>query len=130
MQEINILLASQTLYGGAYDCAIWRAFARRGVGFGAVQGSVNSITDQTPAFDLPPSCVLAGPTVTINQAAAQPDPTSVSPINFTVVFNEAVTGFATGDVTLGGTAGATISTVTGGPTTFNVAVSGMTPAER
>ncbi|MBL7701932.1 MAG: proprotein convertase P-domain-containing protein, partial [Ferruginibacter sp.] len=67
----------------------------------------------------------AAPTVTINQAAAQPDPTSASPINFTVVFNEAVTGFATGDVTLAGTAGATTATVTGGPTTYNVAVSGM-----
>ncbi|MFZ1305437.1 MAG: reprolysin-like metallopeptidase, partial [Ferruginibacter sp.] len=65
------------------------------------------------------------PTVTINQAAAQADPTSTSPINFTVVFNEAVTGFATGDVTLSGTAGATTAVVTGGPSTYNVAVSGM-----
>jgi len=34
--------------------------------------------------------------VTINQAAAQVDPTSASPINFTVVFNEVVTGFRFG----------------------------------
>ena len=40
------------------------------------------------------------PTVTINQAAAQLDPTRTSPINFTVVFSESVVGFATGDVTL------------------------------
>jgi Beta-propeller repeat len=66
------------------------------------------------------------PTVTINQAAAQADPTGTSPINFTVVFNETVTGFATGDVTLSGTAGATTATVTGSGTTYNVAVSGMT----
>ncbi|MGB4844150.1 MAG: zinc-dependent metalloprotease family protein, partial [Ferruginibacter sp.] len=66
------------------------------------------------------------PTVTINQAAAQPDPTSASPINFTVVFDQAVTGFATGDVTLSGTAGATTGTVTGSGTTYNVAVTGMT----
>ena len=33
------------------------------------------------------------PTVTINQAAGQADPTNASPINFTVVFSEAVTGF-------------------------------------
>ncbi|HEU4860794.1 MAG TPA: proprotein convertase P-domain-containing protein, partial [Chitinophagaceae bacterium] len=50
--------------------------------------------------DLPPS-------VTINQGASQTDPTSASPILFTVTFSEAVTGFATGDVTLSGTAGAT-----------------------
>ena len=47
------------------------------------------------------------PTVTINQAAGQADPTNASPINFMVVFSQAVTDFATGDVTLGGTAGAT-----------------------
>ena len=74
--------------------------------------------------------ILAGaavpPTVTINQAAAQPDPTSVSPINFTVVFDQVVTGFATGDVALTGTAGATTGTITGSGTTYNVAVSGMT----
>ena len=34
--------------------------------------------------------------------------------------------FATGDVTLSGTAGATTATVTGSGTTYNVAVSGMT----
>jgi len=78
-------------------------------------------TDNTVTYDTPP-------TVTINQAAAQPDPTSASPINFTVVFNEPVTGFATGDVTLSGTAGATTAIVTGSGTTYNVAVSGMTGA--
>ena len=45
--------------------------------------------------------------MTINQAAGQADPTNASPINFTVVFSESVTDFATGDVTLTGTAGAT-----------------------
>ncbi|MFZ1371944.1 MAG: choice-of-anchor Q domain-containing protein, partial [Ferruginibacter sp.] len=73
---------------------------------------------------IPPTTSIA-PTVTINQAAAQPDPTTVSPINFTVVFDQAVTGFATGDVTLSGTAGATTGTVTGSGTTYNVEVSGM-----
>ncbi len=66
--------------------------------------------------------------VTINQADTQADPTSGTPINFTVVFTEPVTGFATGDVTLSGTAGATTGTVTGSGATYNVAVSGMTQA--
>ncbi len=66
------------------------------------------------------------PGVTINQAAAQADPTNASPINFTVVFSKPVSNFATGDVTLSGTAGATTATVTGSGTTYNVAVSGMT----
>jgi Ca2+-binding RTX toxin-like protein len=72
------------------------------------------------------------PTVTINQAAGQADPTGSSPINFTAVFSEPVTGFgnSAGDVTLSGTAGATTFVVTqiapNNGTTYNVAVSGMT----
>ena len=65
--------------------------------------------------------------MTINQAVGQPDPTNTSPINFTVVFSEPVTGFATGDVTIAGTSGGTkTGTVSGGPTTYTVAVTGMT----
>src|SRR5262249_20333459 len=71
---------------------------------------------------------LPAPTVAINQAAAQADPTSTSPINFTATFSEPVAGFATGDVTLSGTAGATTATVTGSGALYNVAVSGMTGA--
>ena len=43
-----------------------------------------------------------------------------------MVFSEAVTDFATGDVTLGGTAGRHAAVVTGSGTTYNVAVTGMT----
>src|SRR5207249_592663 len=67
------------------------------------------------------------PTVTINQAATQADPTSASPINFTVVFSEAVSGFTGTDVTIGGTAGGTKTvSVSGGRSTYNAAVRGMT----
>ena len=73
---------------------------------------------------------ITAPTVTINQAATQPDPTDVSPINFTVVFSERVKGFAAGGVILSGTAGATTAIVSetapNNGTTYNVAVSGMT----
>jgi hypothetical protein len=68
--------------------------------------------------------------VTINQASSQADPTSTSPIHFTAVFTEPVTGFNNGDVTLSGTAGATTAVVTeiapNDGTTYDVAVSGMT----
>ncbi|AFL79585.1 regulatory P domain of subtilisin-like proprotein convertases [Aequorivita sublithincola DSM 14238] len=50
-----ILAADQALYGGAHVCAIWEAFARRGLGFSASQGSSSSKTDGTEAFDLPPN---------------------------------------------------------------------------
>src|SRR5687767_13431763 len=80
---------------------------------------VSSSTDNTVTYDTPP-------TVTINQAAGQADPTSASPILFTVTFSEAVTGFATGDVTLSGTAGATTAIVSGSGAIYTVTVSGMT----
>ena len=92
---------------------------------GATNGSQTNLastsTDNTVTW------TPGSPTVTINQAATQLDPTSVSPINFTVVFSATVTDFATGDVTITGTAGGTkTATVTGSGTTYNVAVSGMT----
>ncbi|MDD5732064.1 MAG: hypothetical protein PHU42_04195, partial [Patescibacteria group bacterium] len=70
----------------------------------------------------------SSPTVTINQAGGQPDPTN-STINFTAIFNESVTGFATGDVSFTGSTipGHLTGTVSGGPAIFNVAVTGMTP---
>lgn len=52
-----ILAADQTLYGGANACLIWEAFAKRGLGYSADQGSSDSRSDQTEAFDLPPSCM-------------------------------------------------------------------------
>ena len=50
-----ILAADQALYNGAHICAIWEAFARRGLGYSASQGSSSSKSDGTEAFDLPPS---------------------------------------------------------------------------
>jgi hypothetical protein len=69
------------------------------------------------------------PTVTINQAASQADPTNSQPINFSLVFSEPVSGLTASDVTLTGTAGnvgGATSTVTGGPTSYNLTVSGLT----
>ena len=70
------------------------------------------------------------PTVTIDQAAGQADPTNASPIHFTAVFSEPVSGFDGSDVDLSGSAGATTAVVTeiapNDGTTYDVAVSGMT----
>lgn len=52
-----ILLADQLNYGGANRCIIWKAFAKRGLGFSASQGSSASRTDQVQAFDLPTFCM-------------------------------------------------------------------------
>lgn len=63
------------------------------------------------------------PSVTVNQAAAQPDPAAASPVNFTAVFSEAVTGFSASDVAVSPAATVVVS---GSGPTYNLAVSGLT----
>ncbi len=59
-------------------------------------------------------------TVTINQATGQADPTNTAPINFTVIFDQAVTGFDAADVAV---VNGTVASVTAaGVNTFTVAV--------
>jgi hypothetical protein len=53
-----ILDADTLLYGGQYSCLIWDAFAKRGLGVGASQGSANSRSDGSQSFVRPP-CVVA-----------------------------------------------------------------------
>lgn len=111
----------------------WNISADTGTGSGTL--GLNFVDDTGLTHEIINTLPFAGqvftidrtaPTVTINQASGQSDPANGGPINFTVVFSEPVTGFGDGDVTLSGSAGATTSTVTGGPTNYNVAVSGMT----
>lgn len=45
-----ILAADEILYGGAYKCAIFEAFRRRGMGMYASEGSTDNLTDQTPDY--------------------------------------------------------------------------------
>ncbi len=53
----NAILAADTaLTGGVNQCLIWGAFAVRGLGFSAAQGSSSSASDGTAAFDLPSVC--------------------------------------------------------------------------
>jgi hypothetical protein len=66
------------------------------------------------------------PSVTINSALGQLDPTSTSPIYFTATFSETVTGFTSGDVTLSGTATGLSAVVSGSGPAYTIAVSGMT----
>ncbi|MGY2131297.1 T9SS-dependent M36 family metallopeptidase [Hymenobacter sp. HD11105] len=60
-----ILLADKALYAGANQELIWRAFAKRGLGFSASQGSSRSRFDQVEAFDMPPLFACAAPTITV-----------------------------------------------------------------
>src|SRR5690606_1991808 len=64
-----ILNADTLLYDGAHSDAIWIGFAKRGLGYSASQGSSNSVTDGTEAFDLPPGVVVSNE----DDAAALPN---------------------------------------------------------
>jgi hypothetical protein len=89
-----ILVADQTLTTGANQCSIWRAFARRGLGFSASQGLSTSRTDGVEAFDMPPLCGFGDPVnpggVTTWTAG------SPVPLQFSLEGNEGLGIFAAG----------------------------------
>lgn len=60
----DAILLADKLAGGANQELIWRAFAKRGLGFSASQGSSLSRLDQVEAFDLPPVYACAAPVIT------------------------------------------------------------------
>ena len=70
------------------------------------------------------------PTVTINKAASQLDPTTSPMINFDVVFSEAVTGFTAADISFtGSTVTGTLSgVIVGSGATYTVFTNGATGA--
>jgi hypothetical protein len=73
------------------------------------------------------------PTVSINQASGQADPTSAQPVNFTVLFSEPVTDFAASDISLtGSTANISSATilVTGADKVYNVSIGGIASSGR
>jgi uncharacterized repeat protein (TIGR01451 family) len=117
----NVAVSSMTGDGGV----IASILANKAQDLAGNNNTASTSTDNTVTYD------TTAPTVTIDQAVGQSDPTSGGTINFTAVFSESVgISFAAGDVTLSGTAGATTATVTeiapNDGTTYDVAVSGMT----
>ncbi len=51
-----ILAADALLYNNAHRCLIWTAFARRGMGANALQGSATTTGDETQGFLMPAYC--------------------------------------------------------------------------
>jgi len=83
-----------------------------------------------PVFYLDQVALVPALTVTINQDAAQSDPTSASPIRFDVVFSQPVADFTADDVTVGSTASGdlavAVAPVGADGTMYDVTVRGMT----
>ena len=88
-----ILAADLANNGGVNQCAIWEAFARRGLGFSADQGSSSSTSDGTEAFDLPDACL----NVLKIEKTASPDPAYAgSVIEYTLTVTNDTPGPLTG----------------------------------
>src|SRR5262249_45703296 len=86
----------------------------------AGNGNVASTSTDNAVTYAPPN-----PQVTVDQAAAQADPTNRSPVVFIATFNQAVTGFGPADVVLGGTALPTTVVISGAGPVYTLSVSGM-----
>ncbi len=54
-QRDGILKADTLLYGGIHSCRIWRAFAKRGLGYDATDAT-NALGNETNGYQLPPAC--------------------------------------------------------------------------
>ncbi|MCE5267958.1 MAG: peptidylprolyl isomerase [Planctomycetaceae bacterium] len=85
-------------------------------------GNLNEASEASPTVTYD----TTAPSVVVSREAQQGDPTNSSEIKFTVAFTKPVTDFATGDVIVGGTAGATTAVVSGDGYKYTVTVSGMT----
>lgn len=51
-----ILAADEALFSGENQCLIWEVFARRGLGYDAIQGSANDREDNQEGFLVAPAC--------------------------------------------------------------------------
>lgn len=113
-----ILRADTIFFNAQYSCAIWRAFAKRGMGRGASQGSANSVTDQIPSFVVDNG--IFSVTQSVNQVAEGQNVTYTNHItagNCSPMTNNFITDTLPTNVTYvsGGTYNAGNRTITFGP---------------
>jgi len=82
-----IVAADQALTGGENACIIWASFARRGLGFSAIQGTTDR-NDNTEAFDTHPACAAPGtgfsPPVANQPALNTKDAGDTVPLRFNI----------------------------------------------
>ncbi|MEP7164478.1 MAG: M36 family metallopeptidase [Ferruginibacter sp.] len=82
-----ILTADQNLYGGAHLCSIWAAFAKRGMGYSALQGSSFSASDQTAATDLPPAPSFTAQPVNVTACSGNNAVFSTTATGYNLTYN-------------------------------------------
>src|SRR5437762_708392 len=94
---------------------------------GAAQDAAGNLNQSSTATDNSVRFDNVAPTVAVNQAAFQADPTKSSLISYTVRFSEPVTGFTASDVSFAGTTagGSLTAFLTGSGSSYNVSVGGM-----
>ncbi len=84
-----ILQADQVNNGGANQCTIWNAFAKRGLGYSATQGSTSSSTDGVQAFDIPPACQQV---LRITKSASPSPATAGQPLTYSLLVENQTSG--------------------------------------
>jgi len=60
-----ILKADTVLFGASHSAIIWKAFARRGMGYSAIEGLTTKIKDGHGAYNLPPGVSLQSSSTTV-----------------------------------------------------------------
>lgn len=119
----NAILKADTLFFNAqYSCSIWKAFAKRGMGTTASQGSANSVTDQVPSFVVDNgifSISQAAPSIPEGQTNTYTN--KVTAGNCSAMTNFFITDTLPTNVTYvsGGTYNAANRTITFGPINLN-----------
>jgi uncharacterized repeat protein (TIGR01451 family) len=83
------LQADQVNNGGANQCLIWQAFAKRGLGYSATQGSSSNRADGVQAFDLPVACQQV---LRITKTASPSPATAGAPLTYSLLVENATTG--------------------------------------
>ena len=128
------LVASVAGSGGAYAVSVTGMTAsgtvQVSIPAGAAQDAASNLSQASTSTDNIVSYDTSAPTVTINQAAGQADPTNASPIVFTVAFSESVTGFTASDVSLSASTvgGTLVASVSGSGANYTVSITGMSGA--
>ncbi|MCW3080129.1 MAG: hypothetical protein JWR87_1559 [Segetibacter sp.] len=98
-QRDAILKADSILYGAQNSCLIWRAFAKRGLGFSA-RSNTNGVGDEAEAFDVPFACDPTQKRVSIVKNGPV-KLTNGAPANYTITvtnkYPAPITGFTVTD---------------------------------